>query len=83
MFGPTTVDHLPVQALQAKVIRDQLPEAHCYADDIQLHVSFKPHSDASKTAAVNAMECCIEKIREWMIRDKLMINDSKTEFILI
>ena len=30
-----------------------------------------------------AMECCIEKIREWMIRDKLMINDSKTEFILI
>ena len=46
-------------------------------------MSFKPHSDASKTAAVNAMECCIEKIREWMIRDKLMINDSKTEFILI
>ena len=31
----------------------------------------------------NAMECCIEKIREWMIRDKLMIKDSKTEFILI
>ena len=29
------------------------------------------------------MEWYVEKIREWMIRDKLMINDSKTEFILI
>ena len=66
-----------------KVIRDQLPEAHCYADDTQLYQSFKPHSGASQTAALNAMECCIEKIREWMVTDKLMINDSKTEFILI
>ena len=66
-----------------KVIRDQLPEAHCYAEDTQLCLSFKPHSDASQTAAINAMKCCIEKIREWTIRDKLMINDSKTEFILI
>ena len=47
-----------------KLIRDQLPEAHCYADDRQLHLSFKPHSDASQTAAINAMECCIEKTRE-------------------
>ena len=66
-----------------KVIRDQLPEAHCYADDTQLYLSFKPHSGVSQTAAINAMECCIEKIREWMIRNKLMINDGKTEFILI
>ena len=43
----------------------------------QLYLSFKPHSDASQTTAINAMECCIEKIREWMIKD------SKTEFILI
>ena len=66
-----------------KVIRDQLPEAHSYADDTQLYLSFKPHSGASQTAFINAMECCIEKIREWMIRAKLLINDSKTEFILI
>jgi len=66
-----------------KVFRDQLTEAHCYASDTQLYMSFKLHSSASQTAAINPMECCIEKIREWMIRDKLMINDSKTEFILI
>ena len=52
-----------------KVIRDQLPEAHCSLDDTQLYLSFKPHSGASQTAAISAMECCIEKIREWMRRD--------------
>ena len=41
------------------------------------------NSGASQTAAINAMEWCIENIREWMIKDKLMINNSKTEFILI
>ena len=49
----------------------------------QLYLSLNPRSGASQTAAINAMECCIEKTRKWMIRDKLMINDSKTEFILI
>ena len=47
------------------------------------NLSFKPYSAASQTAAINAVECCIEKVREWMIKDKLMINDNKTEFILI
>ena len=47
-----------------KVIRDQLPEAHYYADNTQLYLCFKPHSDASLTATINSMECCIEKIRE-------------------
>ena len=29
------------------------------------------------------MECCVEKIRRRMILDKLLINDEKTEYILI
>ena len=29
------------------------------------------------------MERCISAIRCWMIKDKLKVNDSKTEFILI
>ena len=82
-FGPLLFIIYSSKLFKLKVIRDQLPETHCYADDTQLLVSFKPHSGASQTAAINAMECCIEKIREWMIRDKLMINDSETEFILI
>ena len=53
-----------------KVIRDQLAEAHCYADVAQLYSSFKPYSGASQTTAINAMECCIEKIR-YKIRNNL------------
>ena len=29
------------------------------------------------------MECCIEKIRRWLIQDRLLLNDNKTEFIII
>jgi hypothetical protein len=29
------------------------------------------------------MESCIEKIRRWMIQDKLLMNDGKTEFLVI
>ena len=29
------------------------------------------------------MEACLRDIRNWMINDKLMINDSKTEFMFI
>ena len=53
-----------------KVIRDQLSEAHCFADNTQLYLSFKTHSGASQTAAISVMDCCIEKVRKWMIMDK-------------
>ena len=29
------------------------------------------------------MECCIEKIRRWLIQDRLFVNDDKTEFTVI
>ena len=29
------------------------------------------------------MEACVEDLRRWMIKDKLMLNDDKTEFVLI
>jgi len=65
-----------------KIIEHDLPSAHCYADDTQLYISFKPNS-TSQDEALHAMENCIEKIRKWMIQDKLLVNDSKTELILI
>ena len=66
-----------------RVIEDQLPDAHGYADDTQLYLSFKPSSAMSQQNAVLAMEKCIEKIRQWMVRDRLLMNDDKTEFMLI
>ena len=29
------------------------------------------------------MEACVEDLRRWMIKDKLMLNDDKTQFVLI
>ena len=69
LFGPTRL-FIIYSSKRFKVIRDQSPEAHCYADYTELYLSFTLYSGASQTAAIIAMESCIEKIREWMIRDK-------------
>ncbi|RMX49029.1 hypothetical protein pdam_00018115, partial [Pocillopora damicornis] len=50
--------------------------------DTQLYLSFKPNT-TSQDQVLQGMENCIEKIRKWMIHDRLLINDSKTVLILI
>ena len=35
------------------------------------------------TEAVAAIERCIKDIRKWMLKNKLMTNDNKTQFIII
>ena len=60
-----------------------LPDAHCFADDKQLCLSFKPLGNTAQADAVQAMEKCIDAVRKWMVQDRLMINDEKTEFLLI
>ena len=32
---------------------------------------------------MQAMERCIEDIRHWIVSDRLLLNDDKTEFLLI
>ena len=66
-----------------EVIKYHLPEAHAYADDTQLYLSFSPDTATNQTDAVIAMERCISDIRTWMLTDKLKLNDDKTEFMLI
>ena len=68
-----------------KIVRTHLPDARGFADDTQLYLSFKPIIDIStnQVETMCAMENCIAELRQWMLQDKLMINDSKTEFLII
>ena len=66
-----------------QILESHLPDAHAFADDNQLYVSFKPDSTIDQIAAVTAMESCIDDIKNWMLNDKLKLNDSKTEFLII
>ena len=52
---------------------------HIYADDTQLYIPFKCNDPL---ATLPKLKSCISGIRVWMIKNKLKINDSKTEFIV-
>ena len=66
------------------IIERYPPDAHCYANDSQLYLSFRPADGlSSQTDAIQAMERCIEEIQHWMVSDCLSLNDEKTEFLLI
>ena len=62
-------------------IEKHLPNVHCYADDTQLYLAFKPGNDTDEVAALR--ESCIADIRRWMLSDKLKLNLDKTEFLIM
>ena len=45
------------------IIKNHLPNVHCYADDTQLYVSFSPKDELGQDDALAAMERCVEGIR--------------------
>ena len=65
------------------IIRTHLPSVHAFADDTQLYLSFKADSSKSQVEALTALQDCISSIRDWMIVDKLKLNDDNTEIIII
>ena len=44
-----------------QVIKEYLPQAHAYADDTQLNLSFRADSTSSQNDAVNAMERSVDQ----------------------
>ena len=61
-----------------------MPICAISVDDSQLYLIFRPADGLlSHTDAIQAMERCIEDIRHWMVSDRLLLNDEKTEFLLI
>ena len=58
-------------------------QIHCYADDTQLYLSFCPDEVGNQQAALSAMGACIHDVRQWMLTNGLLLNDSKTDFVII
>ena len=56
---------------------------HCYADDQQNYLGFKPTVPGDDRQCLDRLECCINDIRAWMKLNLLKLNDDKTEFLLL
>ena len=65
------------------IVGRHLPNVHCYADDSQLYLLFNPSCAFSQDQAIRSMETCISDVKQWMTSDKLMLNNDKTEFIVV
>ena len=47
------------------------------------YLSFSPREECGDVEAVREMELCVNDIRSWTSKDKLLKNDEKTEFLII
>ncbi len=56
---------------------------HCYADDTQPYLTFKPDIKMAEEMAVAKLTNFIGDVRAWMLANKLKLNDDKTMFLLI
>ena len=67
------------------VVEKYLPSVHCYANDTQLYVSYRPADETGHLDAITAIdhECCIKAIRCWMRENKLLLDEEKSEFLFI
>ncbi|CAB4028506.1 Hypothetical predicted protein [Paramuricea clavata] len=66
-----------------ELIERHLPDAHAYANDTQLYISFRADSRIDQETAVRTVEMCIDDIKRWMLANRLKLNEGKTEVILI
>ena len=54
-----------------------------FSDDTQLYVFFSPEDEMGQLDAIAAIERCVQVIRNWMWDNRLLLNEDKTEFLLI
>ena len=56
---------------------------HCYTDDIQLYAAFDHKIPGDCERAMERITLCVSDINEWMLRNKLQLNQDKTEFFVV
>ena len=66
-FGDPQETPNPVYASKLfEIVQDNLPNAHCFADDTQLYLFFDPNSPTDQAMVLEAMERCISDLRKRM-----------------
>ena len=63
-----------------EIIRRHNLHYHCYADDSQIYMMFKPTEDWESVA--NSIEACVSDVADWMGSNMLKLNQDKTELIV-
>ena len=48
-----------------------------------MYLAFNPNVQRNDASVVKAMCDCIMDLRKWIIKDRLMFNDDKAEFLLL
>ena len=70
----------------ASTIREIVPpdiDIHGYADDHAIKMSFDGSSRTEEKACIQRLEDLTAEIKSWMDKNRLKMNNEKTEFILI
>ena len=55
---------------------------HLYADDTQLYIEFNPLSQHFMDIETKIIEC-LNEVKNWMIQNKLQLNQNKTETLVV
>ena len=81
MFGPFlyTIYTLPL----GDILRDSGISYHLYADDSQLYLSFDVRDQLDFSETLHKMQCCVSRVKSWMLAHKLKLNDDKTEVLVL
>ena len=56
---------------------------HAYADDFQDYLSFSPSSCVNEEQAVQVIQDCVADIKSWARQHSLMLNNRKTELLVL
>ncbi|XP_072046343.1 uncharacterized protein [Amphiura filiformis] len=55
---------------------------HIYADDVQIYTIFDPNCHGDAACALFKLSQCVNDLQAWMLRNRLKLNQSKTEFFI-